>query len=391
MSENKRIYLSSPTMHGDEQKYIKEAFDTNWVAPLGANVDGFEREMAEYVGVKHAAALVSGTAALHLAVKLAGVKRGDVVVLDVIAVNLSYYLALLIRFYVNWTLRAVAVDRYLPAFVSFAPFYTVACLLVFMFWRLYGGLWRYAGINDMNRIILANLCTVLIHVAGTMLFFTRMPVTYYLIGGVLQFTFIVIIRFSYRVLLVEKRRLRRGERINTVVVGSGENGRRVVKNLEETDSYKPVAMYSSSGSGVMDGVPIINYLSLDNVGAVFIADPLLSSDERRKIRKATEKAGVELHDYTGYFSNLGGRLSLTELLATIRGPVVLDIEGEETVYDSGEAALSSLTEKYTVEDITGDKMRIKLNRAGQMTTQEALQVAYAAVIGDEQLPAGGRR
>ena len=79
MSENKRIYLSSPTMHGDEQKYIKEAFDTNWVAPLGANVDGFEREMAEHVGVKHAAALVSGTAALHLAVKLAGVKRGNVV------------------------------------------------------------------------------------------------------------------------------------------------------------------------------------------------------------------------------------------------------------------------------------------------------------------------
>lgn len=79
MSENKRIYLSSPTMHGDEQKYIKEAFDTNWVAPLGANVDGFEREMAEYVGVKHAAALVSGTSALHLAVKLAGVKPGDVV------------------------------------------------------------------------------------------------------------------------------------------------------------------------------------------------------------------------------------------------------------------------------------------------------------------------
>ena len=79
MSENKRIYLSSPTMYGDEQKYIKEAFDTNWVAPLGANVDGFEREMAEYVGVKHAAALVSGTSALHLAVKLAGVKPGDVV------------------------------------------------------------------------------------------------------------------------------------------------------------------------------------------------------------------------------------------------------------------------------------------------------------------------
>ena len=61
-----------------------------------------------------------------------------VVVLDVVAVNLSYYLALLIRFYVNWTLRPVAEDRYLPAFVSFAPFYTVACLLVFGAWYLYG-------------------------------------------------------------------------------------------------------------------------------------------------------------------------------------------------------------------------------------------------------------
>lgn len=64
-------------MHGEEQKYIKEAFDTNWVAPLGKNVDEFEKEIAAYVGVKHAAALTAGTAALHLAVKLAGVKPGE--------------------------------------------------------------------------------------------------------------------------------------------------------------------------------------------------------------------------------------------------------------------------------------------------------------------------
>ena len=76
---NKRIYLSSPTMHGLEMKYIQEAFDSNWVAPLGKNVDEFEKEMAAFIGVQHAAALVSGTAALHLAVKLCGVKPGDVV------------------------------------------------------------------------------------------------------------------------------------------------------------------------------------------------------------------------------------------------------------------------------------------------------------------------
>jgi len=68
---SKRIYLSSPTMHGDEQFFIKEAFDTNWVAPLGHNVDEFEKEMAAFVGCKYAAALNAGTAALHLAIKLA--------------------------------------------------------------------------------------------------------------------------------------------------------------------------------------------------------------------------------------------------------------------------------------------------------------------------------
>lgn len=76
---NGKVWLSSPTMHGDEMKYIQEAFDTNWVAPLGPNVTSFENEMAAYLGIGHAAALVSGTAALHLALKLAGIKSGDVV------------------------------------------------------------------------------------------------------------------------------------------------------------------------------------------------------------------------------------------------------------------------------------------------------------------------
>lgn len=76
---NKRIFLASPHMSGDEMMYIQEAFDTNWVAPLGKNVNEFEKELADYVGVGHAAALNAGTSALHLAVKLAGVQRGDIV------------------------------------------------------------------------------------------------------------------------------------------------------------------------------------------------------------------------------------------------------------------------------------------------------------------------
>ena len=76
---NNRIFLSSPHMGEFERKFVKEAFDTNWIAPLGPNVNEFEKELAEYVGVKSAAVLTSGTSAIHLAIKLLGVTKGDYV------------------------------------------------------------------------------------------------------------------------------------------------------------------------------------------------------------------------------------------------------------------------------------------------------------------------
>lgn len=81
MAENKKIWLASPHMsdEGYEMQYIQKAFDTNWVAPLGPNVNEFEKELAAKVGSKHGAALVSGTAAIQMALKAAGVGQGDIV------------------------------------------------------------------------------------------------------------------------------------------------------------------------------------------------------------------------------------------------------------------------------------------------------------------------
>ena len=77
-----RLYLSPPHLGALEQTYVQEAFDTNWVAPVGPHVDAFEREFARAVGARHAVALSSGTAALHLAVRLCGVERGDEVLVS---------------------------------------------------------------------------------------------------------------------------------------------------------------------------------------------------------------------------------------------------------------------------------------------------------------------
>ena len=79
--KEKKIYLSSPHMsdEGYEMEYIKEAFESNWIAPLGPNVDNFEKEFAAKIGAKHSVALSSGTAAIHMALKAAGVEKGDIV------------------------------------------------------------------------------------------------------------------------------------------------------------------------------------------------------------------------------------------------------------------------------------------------------------------------
>ena len=84
-----RIYLSPPHMSGEELEFVKNAFASNWIAPLGPHVDAFEREMAQYVGVSHAAALVSGTAGIHLALRLVGIQPGDEVLCSTLTFSAS--------------------------------------------------------------------------------------------------------------------------------------------------------------------------------------------------------------------------------------------------------------------------------------------------------------
>lgn len=81
MRQHERTYIYGITNDAwEEQKFVQEAFDTNWIAPLGPNVNGFEREMEAYTGIAHCSALSAGTAALHLAVKLLEVGEGDTVI-----------------------------------------------------------------------------------------------------------------------------------------------------------------------------------------------------------------------------------------------------------------------------------------------------------------------
>lgn len=287
-----------------------------------------------------------------------------VILLDVVAVNASYYLALLIRFYVNSEFRPT-VSYLLGDWASFAPWYSVISIVIFMLWRLYGGMWRYAGINDMNRIIAANVCTCAVQVVGTLIFVRRMPITYYAIGAVLQFIFIAAIRFSYRIFLVEKKKLTRTERISALVIGSGDLGRKVVNHLEDGGSYHPVAIVGSDAGRMLNGTPIITFSSLASVieekkiKAVFVADPLLTAENRKDMQRIVAEKEISIQDYTGYQANTSGRIPLTTLLSLTHGAVTIVVEGQKKTYENPETVLKDITEKMDVKAISTPEITIQ--------------------------------
>lgn len=286
-----------------------------------------------------------------------------IVLLDILAVNLSYFLALLIRFYVNFEFRPT-VTYYLTDFYKFAPFYTVVAIIVFVLFKLYGGMWRYAGINDMNRIIGANVCTVVVQIVGTALFIRRMPISYYIIGAILQFFFVVMIRFGYRLLLVEKKKIddRKNTTVPVAVIGAGETARKTIRHLEENTAFRPVVIVDEKEDGKsLDGIPVTADLesALNKSRAVFIANPKLSDEKRKEIKTLAEEKELELQDYTGYLSNLGGRVPLTALLELTRGQVSVLLDGEVKKFESGEEALKVLTGRYEVAGIDGMKIELK--------------------------------
>lgn len=315
------------------------------------------------------------------------------VILDIVAVNVAYFLALLVRFYVQNQMTDEALLYYLPTFANFAPYYTVACIVLFILFRLYGGMWQFAGINDMNRIIGANAVTVAIQVIGTWLIFppqegpARMPVSYYVIGAILQFALIALIRFGYRILLVEKRKVT-GRKVSVVpalVIGAGETARKAIAHMEDTP-YRAIAAADEKSAGkTLNGIPVVaDYRkTLQSVKAVFIADRQLDAEKRREIRENCEAEGIEVQDYTGVLSNLGGRVPVASLLSISRGPVTLVTEWGERTFQDGEEALRELQDRYEVDSIEGAKVFLRKSTSGAYIGYDAWAEQHKEDTGEE--------
>lgn len=292
--------------------------------------------------------------------------RFAMVLYDILAVNLAYWLALVVRFYVGGQINVYATWCF-PAFQTFAPYYTVCCIAVFACFRLYSGIWKYAGINDMNRIIGANAVTFVIQVAGTLLFVTRMPITYYLLGAVMQFMAIAVSRFSFRLISTEKLvalKVRNQAGLKTMIVGVGETARIVRKGFEgdQANAVRTVCMFdctSGNGSRLMDGIPVVRgmdrmkeYIRKYNVEYVLLADSAMSEETGREIKRICREADVDVQDFSGCFQVNGMELPLGKLLQYTRGPVEIITNGMAQVFADGEQAVLAMDGKYNVQSVS---------------------------------------
>ena len=247
-----------------------------------------------------------------------------VLLLDVIVVNASWFLALFLRFFLNGRLDPL-LGNYIDTVIYFSPIYTVICIIVFALFKLYGGMWRYAGIGDVNRIIFANVITVAIHVVATVFFYQRMPVSYYAMGAFIQLFSVSFIRFVYRFALLEKRQIGKTNAKNALVIGTKDNGSQTIKLLSIGIQYRPVAVIDcrSKDSGkLMDGIPVYDksdfesVISKNKIKAVFLADSRIDDEFRNKVIEFCKEHHIHYSDYTAFFNFQGDVDSFTDVVLT---------------------------------------------------------------------------
>lgn len=262
------------------------------------------------------------------------------IIYDMIAVNFSYFMALLVRF--DFRYSSIPTD-YFAAWRSFAPIYTIIILAVFGCMHLYNSVWRFASFHELIKITVATVITGVLHIVGITIFWERMPASYYLIGIMLQFFLTVGVRFSYRFVLLERNRREKSEREerskNVMIIGAGEAGRTIVRELQnakETNSRVRCLIDDNPNKWgrYMEGVPVVGgrddiFLNVDkyHINQILLAIPTATPHQKRDILNICKETGCELKQLPGVYQLVNGEVSLSKM----KKVAVEDLLGRDTI------------------------------------------------------------
>lgn len=224
---------------------------------------------------------------------------------DVFVSYFSFFTAIAIRFYANGEFQLEA-NTYLKPFSHFAPIYAVIVVIVFACFGLYNGKWKYAGYHDLIRIVAANFVTALIQFAAMNLFYGDMPLSYFCIGSLLQFIFVLFSRFVPRFMGTATNIFKRlgSDTTNVLIVGDGDLAVFARKLLEghNVNSVFVRCFFSGnldSAGSTIDGIPVEG--NIDNlekiiknyrINYVCIADYSISKELTNRIKSICSETYV---------------------------------------------------------------------------------------------------
>ena len=246
------------------------------------------------------------------------------VIYDIVMANLSYFLALWFRF--DCVFSRIPLE-YLNPWKSLIPVYSVICVLIFWFFRLYKSMWRFASFPELVRITTASLLASVLHVILINSFYHRMPISYDIIGAGFQYIFITGIRFSYRLMIYlrEKRNDGIAKRDRVMLIGAGNAGQMIIRDIANTSnaSEKIVCIIddnSNKWGRYIHNVPIVGGRDtiLENVekyhvDKIYLAIPGATAEERRDILNICKETDCELKNLPGLYQLVSGEVTVNEL------------------------------------------------------------------------------
>lgn len=257
---------------------------------------------------------------------------------DVLAINFAYFFGLWLRFDLHFTSIPA---EYMSAFLKFAPIYTVFTIFVFAQLRLYNSLWRFASFSELNRVIIASVITTIFNIVGMTAFIKRMPLSYYIIGSVLQFGLTLMIRFSYRYMNLERGRREKDAKPlhNAMIIGAGAAGQTLIKELKSSGEVKSKACCviddnPNKWGRVMEGVPIVGgrediliNVKKYKIDQILFAIPTASAQARREILNICKETDCELKQLPGIYQLANGEVSMSKM----RPVAIEDLLGRDTI------------------------------------------------------------
>ena len=264
------------------------------------------------------------------------VQTALLMIYDAIAVNVAFLLALLLRFDMNYT----SIDApYLNGWMKFAPFYTVFCLIVFFILNLYKSIWKYASFTELLRVINATFFTFIFNVAGTLLFIRRMPISYYIVGSILQFLFMITIRFSYRFVTLLRSLRPDNNASRVMIVGAGSAGLMILRDIRNSHTINDEVVCfidddNNKRDRIIEGVPVVGgreditrCVEEFSVDKIYLALPSVSASTKRDILNICSETDCELKQLPGMYQLVSGQISVSHM----RDVSVEDLLGREPI------------------------------------------------------------